>query len=670
MRARNPIHSICLSFLLCLGGVGPARAETWALHGKLYSSAASERAVYVVIEDGFIREMTRTAPPGVPVVETQHWIAPGLIDLHGHLKYNVLGLWDRAKGQFLNRFEWRDRSPPYKEAVSVAMRQIRGESICDAVRWAEIKALSAGVTTVQGVGGDGPCAQEFGARNVEVAGDLGAPKKRSRSLTDIVDPDMVGKVFEGMISPLMEERGIDYLDALELVLNSSGIAEWLRRFEANERTLAEGLTLLTGQSFGASSAPGEDAQAEFESVLPQIRPRIEALLASGVAGLKPVPEAQLTVKVEEHLVKMREWLFGGGGLPGYLTSESGAVLDYLADSAVLSVARVLTRYYVMIDQRIRASLGDSLEAGNTLGVFAHLAEGRRDDAYNRMEFKYAQAFGLVRKGMAFIHGTGFDHRDFEQAAQAGVSIVWSPFSNLLLYGETTDVQAALDAGVNVALGTDWSPTGSKHLLDEMRMARRYLDSIQAEDVTDQNLVKMVTENPARTLHRADVLGTLAPDALADLVLIRKAPRSRSFEADLLAADQEQVDLVVVNGKVRWGDPELVQAALEASAQSSEAEVEEIAPEGECGFTKSYVVDDSTTVQGLKERLEPKLARLDPIFSCEDETYSARVASFITEEIPSNLARRPEIRATENLKDDWSPLGNPISLDALGLHVDE
>jgi cytosine/adenosine deaminase-related metal-dependent hydrolase len=41
------------------------------------------------------------------------------------------------------------------------------------------------------------------------------------------------------------------------------------------------------------------------------------------------------------------------------------------------------------------------------------------------------------------------------------TIVWSPLSNLLLYGKTTDVAAARTAGLTIALGSGWSPSGSK-----------------------------------------------------------------------------------------------------------------------------------------------------------------------------------------------------------------
>ena len=41
----------------------------------------------------------------------------------------------------------------------------------------------------------------------------------------------------------------------------------------------------------------------------------------------------------------------------------------------------------------------------------------------------------------------------------------------LLYGKTADIAAAKAAGVRLGIGSDWSPSGSKNLLGELKVAR-------------------------------------------------------------------------------------------------------------------------------------------------------------------------------------------------------
>ena len=85
-----------------------------------------------------------------------------------------------------------------------------------------------------------------------------------------------------------------------------------------------------------------------------------------------------------------------------------------------------------------------------------------------------------------VHGVGLEPEDFYEMAHApaaradgvgdgkGAKLVWSPLSNLLLYGKTAAVYDALAAGVLISLGTDWTPSGSPNLLTELKVADRTL----------------------------------------------------------------------------------------------------------------------------------------------------------------------------------------------------
>ena len=53
-------------------------------------------------------------------------------------------------------------------------------------------------------------------------------------------------------------------------------------------------------------------------------------------------------------------------------------------------------------------------------------------------------------------------------AKNGVGLIWSPRSNIELYGVTTDVALAKEQGVKIAVAPDWSPSGSDGLLQELK----------------------------------------------------------------------------------------------------------------------------------------------------------------------------------------------------------
>ena len=54
-----------------------------------------------------------------------------------------------------------------------------------------------------------------------------------------------------------------------------------------------------------------------------------------------------------------------------------------------------------------------------------------------------------------------------------MKLVWSPASNVFLYGATTNVPLARSLGVTVALAPDWSLGGGPTMLDELRFAQAW-----------------------------------------------------------------------------------------------------------------------------------------------------------------------------------------------------
>ena len=109
--------------------------------------------------------------------------------------------------------------------------------------------------------------------------------------------------------------------------------------------------------------------------------------------------------------------------------------------------------------------------------------------------------------------------DFAVFAAHGGSMVWSPLSNLLLYGGTANIGAARQHSVPVALGSDWAPSGSKNLLGELKAARLARNAAQAPDLTDADLVAMATCTPAVMLGWGTALGSLEAGKRADLIVV-------------------------------------------------------------------------------------------------------------------------------------------------------
>lgn len=298
-------------------------------------------------------------------------------------------------------------------------------------------------------------------------------------------------------------------------------------------------------------------------------------------------------------------------LGGTTTTQGGgsnAAYDSLLARNVESVhfgrQRVLSRVSSIgsMSAADSAALVGAMSAGLVDAWLVHLAEGVRDGdrragdtTSSRAEFADLVAKHLLTDATVVVHGVGLEPADFEAMAQApaaradgpgdgrGAKLVWSPLSNLLLYGKTAAVYDALAAGVLVSLGTDWTPSGSPNLLTELKVAdralrdegvlgdRRHLvpapmagnadaTAGAAERALDRLLVEMVTINPAMTVRWDDQVGSIEPGKVADLLVIDPPPNGdeddgipQSPYRRLIDATEQDVALVLVGGTPQAGD---------------------------------------------------------------------------------------------------------------------
>ena len=138
-------------------------------------------------------------------------------------------------------------------------------------------------------------------------------------------------------------------------------------------------------------------------------------------------------------------------------------------------------------------------------------------------------------------------------------MIWSPLSNLLLYGGTARVDAAKASGVTIGLGSDWSPTGSKNLLGELKVA--WLHSQQALNgaFSARDVVAMATRNAAQILKWDKKAGGIEVGKRADLLVVGSTVAD-AYDA-LIRAKETDIRLVMINGIARYGVPEVMRSLV-------------------------------------------------------------------------------------------------------------
>jgi len=413
----NGAYTVGQNIVKCFKISNTDSSKAFLLKGRVVTMDGESNVINdgnVMIRDGKITGVwaSNSNPPAgvdfsdVPIVETEGTIYPGLIDLHNHVHYNHIPLWDfnvhlsdsqkSEEGGYTNRYQWGnnyDYGPSITWMKTNIQSSYRWDMASEQMKYAEVQAVSGGVTAMQG-------------------------------------------------SP------------------SSGTQAW------------------------------------------------DSILSRNV----------------------ELYNFGQDGIS--TCAVCGAADDDYTGSHLISQS----------------------EAGTLNAWFVHLSEGV--DQTSKNEFDSLWNKGLILDETVVIHGTALDSSQFSQMASVGSDLVWSPLSNLLLYGDTTDVVAADQAGVKISISPDWGPSGSKNNLHELKVADMWNTNNLGGHFSNYELVEMVTSNPADTTGWAQFVGRVKADLYADLVVID------TFHDDpyrnLIEAIDADVALTIVQGKAVFGDIDLMQ----------------------------------------------------------------------------------------------------------------
>jgi imidazolonepropionase-like amidohydrolase len=247
----------------------------------------------------------------------------------------------------------------------------------------------------------------------------------------------------------------------------------------------------------------------------------------------------------------------------------------------LANASSLTRHFKGLVRNVESPADPELASANTNianpepdGAAAYLAKlGKQKGAYLQhlsegtdktarswfLRLKLANGGWAVTSALSGIHSAALEREDFDALVSVGASMVWSPLSNYLLYGETAKLQAVKDSGILMAIGSDWAPSGTKNLLGELKvawLASQANPDPQGDPVfSPEEIVRMATINPARILRWDRHLGSIEPDRWADFTVVRGT--SKDPYLNLIEARETSISLVMIDGIPRVGQPGLM-----------------------------------------------------------------------------------------------------------------
>jgi 5-methylthioadenosine/S-adenosylhomocysteine deaminase len=183
--------------------------------------------------------------------------------------------------------------------------------------------------------------------------------------------------------------------------------------------------------------------------------------------------------------------------------------------------------YLLSEDELRqvAALADATGAR----VHVHAAETRAEMAQvatlhgGRTPVAVLAEVGLLHERTVLAHGVHVTDADIDRIAAASAHVVHNPASNAKLASGVAPVRRLLDAGVNVALGTDGSASANDlDLWTGMRLAGFVAGLVHDDpsELSASELVRMATINGARALGFSEELGSIEVGKRADLVVMR------------------------------------------------------------------------------------------------------------------------------------------------------
>ncbi len=205
---------------------------------------------------------------------------------------------------------------------------------------------------------------------------------------------------------------------------------------------------------------------------------------------------------------------------------------------------------------------DAKDAANFLArlnnascLLLHLSEGT--DKAARDHFKaldLGNGQWAITPSLVGIHSVALTAEDFAIMKSHGASMVWSPLSNLLLYGETADIRAAKSSGIKIGIGSDWAPSGGKNLLGELKVAS-LVSAAKGNVFTPHELIAMATRDAAKILNWDRVIGSIEEGKRADLLVIDGDQDDEYLH--LINARETDISLVIIDGVRRYGRESLL-----------------------------------------------------------------------------------------------------------------
>lgn len=243
--------------------------------------------------------------------------------------------------------------------------------------------------------------------------------------------------------------------------------------------------------------------------------------------------------------------------------------------------------------------------------YPHISEGIDAEAQNEFRCLSTNDNGgrdLIESNTTLVHGIGLTPIDIFTMASEGAKLIWSPRTNVDLYGMTANVVTMRNLGVVIGLGSDWAVSGSINMLRELQCADYLNQNHYDTFFSDYELWQMATVNNAIAMGAGEQIGTLNEGYFADIVIFDGSVNT-DYRA-VIDANVDDISLILRAGEPLLGDENVI-GNLVPTADLQLCEQLDL-----CGTPKRLCIerDAGLTLGAVRNAVEQASY---PLFFCED-----------------------------------------------------
>ena len=201
------------------------------------------------------------------------------------------------------------------------------------------------------------------------------------------------------------------------------------------------------------------------------------------------------------------------------------------------------------------------------GMQIHLSETEKEHhecigRWGKTPTEFFRDTGVLELPTCAAHGVWLTDSDIAILAEKKASVIHNPVSNLKLGSGVMPLRKLLDAGVNVALGTDGAASNNRlDMLRELQVASLIHKGVHRDPtiVTSRELFAIATRGGALAQRRTDC-GRVEVGCRADLVLLNRnslhnLPTFDEYAMLSYSAETSDVRMTMVDGRILYKNGE-------------------------------------------------------------------------------------------------------------------